>query len=466
MSRVSELTFLLLDGATDDAERRELERLVVDEAAAAREHIALMELEGALLAEQRVDVTRETMQRIADVAGSTTGQRVMDRIKQQPRPAWKKNSGIQKPVTGSSARVSGMQPKVSARRSRARRATPASFAPWIGIAAAVALIVGVALFFSRSQNGNATEAVATLISAASDARIVRGGRSISAEAGEGLFANDQLSAGSAGVARIEYADGSMVELAAKASANLLDGDANASKQVKLTNGALSARVAKQSGKPFVLSTPHATATVIGTQFELAVDAGSTRLDVNEGRVRIERASDAKSVIVDGGFFVVASANQDLVARKIGSDAVVVTPPVVTPPVPTVVEPAVPAFGIVAFHLVDTSNSQPIRGFSPLQDGAVLELRALPKGLTLTVVTNPKEVGKIIFDVDGKKSFKDEVDPPYSLSANWIDKTTGQDRFNPWTLGVGKHTVTATPYESNKANAKAGAALTVRFEIVK
>jgi len=462
MSRVSDLTFLLLDGAMAADERRELERLVAADEAAAREHIALMEIEGALRAEQPVDVTQETMQRIADVAGSTTGQRVMDRIKQQPRPAWKQ-SGIQKPVTGSSARVSGMQPKVSARRSRARRATPASFAPWLGIAAAVVLVAGVALYFSRSQNGHTAEAVATLISAASDARIVRDGRPISVSAGEGLFASDQLSAGSAGVARIEYSDGSMVELAAKASAVLLGGDANASKQVRLTQGGLSARVAKQNGKPFVLSTPHATATVLGTQFVLAVDPGSTRLDVNEGRVRIERASDAKSVIVEGGFFAVAAANQDLVARKIGSDVVVVTPPVVAP---APVEPAVPAFGIVAFHLVDTANSQPIRGFSPLEDGAVLELRTLPKGLTLTVVTNPKEVAKIVFDVDGKKNFKDEVDPPYSLSTNWIDKATGQDRFNPWTLGVGKHTVTATPYESNKPNAKAGAALTVRFEIVK
>lgn len=97
MSRVSDLTFLLLDGAISDADRRELERLVAADENAAREHIALMELEGALRAGQPVDVTRETMQRIADVAGSKTGERVMDRIKQQPRPAWKKASGIQKP---------------------------------------------------------------------------------------------------------------------------------------------------------------------------------------------------------------------------------------------------------------------------------------------------------------------------------------------------------------------------------
>ena len=65
MSRVSDLTFLLLDGAMGDAERRELERLVTADEGAAREHIALMELEGALRAEQTTDVTRETMQRIA-----------------------------------------------------------------------------------------------------------------------------------------------------------------------------------------------------------------------------------------------------------------------------------------------------------------------------------------------------------------------------------------------------------------
>jgi len=465
MSRVSDLTFQLLDGAIGDADRRELERLVAADEAAAREHIALMEVEGALCAGQPVDVTRETMQRIADVAGSKTGQRVVDRIKQQPRPAWKKNSGIQKPVTGNSARVSGMQPKVTTRRSRARRATPASFAPWLGIAAAVVLIIGVVLFFARSQSST-VEAIATLTSMAPDGRIVRDGRSLTLSAGADLLANDQLSAGSASGTRLEYGDGSSIEISARGSAQILDGHTNASKQLRITQGKLTARVAKQNGKPFVLTTPHATATVLGTELELAVDASSTRLDVSEGSVRIERSSDKRSVVVDGGFFAVAAANQDLVARKIGSDAVVATPPPekVTPPEPT--PPAPPAFGIVAFHLVDTATSQPIRGFSPLEDGAVLELRTLPKGLTLTVVTNPREVAKIVFDVDGKKHFKDEVDPPYSLSTNWIDKATGQDRYNPWTLGVGKHTVTATPYESTKPNAKAGTALTVRFEIVK
>lgn len=461
MSRVSDLTFQLLDGAISDAERRELERLIAADESAAREHIALMELEGALRAGQPVDVTRETMQRIADVAGSKTGQRVMDRIKQAPRPAWKKNSGIQKPITGENGRVSGQQPKVSSRRGRARRATRASFAPWMGIAAALALVAGVVLVYSRSGN-NSIEALATLTTMTPDTRVVRDGRPITLSVGEDLVANDQVSAG-AGVTRLEYSDGSAVELAASSSAQVLAGNTTASKQIRLTQGTLSARVAKQNGKAFVLSTPHATATVLGTHLQLAVDAGSTRLDVNEGSVRIERSSDKRSVVVDGGFFAVAATNQDFVARKIGSDTVVVAPPEKTPPEPA---PAVPAFGIVAFHLVDTATSQPIRGFSPLENGAVLELRTLPKGLTLTLTTNPKEIAKIVFDVDGKKHFKDEVDPPYSLSVNWIEKDTGKDRYNPWTLGVGKHTVTATPYDSTKPNAKAGTALTVNFEIVK
>jgi len=48
---------------------------------------------------------------------------------------------------------------------------------------------------------------------------------------------------------------------------------------------------------------------------------------------------------------------------------------------------------------------------------------------------------------------------YSLSSD-----NGQGDFAPWTLGLGAHTVTATPYTATNAGGQAGEALTVTFTL--
>ncbi|HLY74721.1 MAG TPA: glycoside hydrolase family 48 protein, partial [Planctomycetota bacterium] len=69
------------------------------------------------------------------------------------------------------------------------------------------------------------------------------------------------------------------------------------KRAFLKVGRLSALVDRQA-EPFVIRTPDARATVLGTRFTLTVDAASTRLEVAHGRVNLARGEEKVDVAAD------------------------------------------------------------------------------------------------------------------------------------------------------------------------
>ena len=75
-----------------------------------------------------------------------------------------------------------------------------------------------------------------------------------------------------------------------------------SKRILVAQGEVLAAVSKQpSARPMVLVTPQGEVEVLGTIFRLQVSDGSTRLEMGEGRVRLTRKEDGKSVEVAAGF---------------------------------------------------------------------------------------------------------------------------------------------------------------------
>lgn len=136
---------------------------------------------------------------------------------------------------------------------------------------------------------------------------------VPAKAGQKLYAGLAVeSIGPRSGAQVLFADGTRIELGAD---TLVSEVADArGKRIVLERGQLNAEVTKQpADQPLIVSTPHGEAKVLGTVFRLAVEAGSMRLDVKEGRVRLTRASDLKSVDVPAGCF--ASGDLDLRAEK-------------------------------------------------------------------------------------------------------------------------------------------------------
>ncbi len=107
---------------------------------------------------------------------------------------------------------------------------------------------------------------------------------------------------------LRYLDGS--ELSVDAG-GILDVIADhPAKQLRLRAGALHAQVAHQrEGAPLVVETDFARCEVIGTTFAIDADAGSTRLTVYAGRVRMAASAAAGSGPATAAGSVEVAANQ-------------------------------------------------------------------------------------------------------------------------------------------------------------
>ncbi len=147
--------------------------------------------------------------------------------------------------------------------------------------------------------------------------------------------------------RIETGEDGAATLAwaADTTAVTLAGDSKletrAGNRIALQRGRLSASVAPQSGRrPFVVETPNALATVIGTRFELATATGLTRLTVTEGEVELADRAAQRSVRVLAGQ---------------GS--------VVSPPAPPTVFPMGSSEGLLALYLFNAGEGDIVRDVS-------------------------------------------------------------------------------------------------------
>lgn len=142
-------------------------------------------------------------------------------------------------------------------------------------------------------------------------------------AGEPVFAGEPLSGAASGTT-LRMEDGTLLEPGPDAVVREIRF-----RSVALTAGSLRASAA-QAGVPFVLSTPHAEVRVLGTKFLVSVGTDSTRVEVEEGRVRVRRLPDGPAADVAAGQFAVAGrgaapAARPLVLTRSFQDGVAPTP---------------------------------------------------------------------------------------------------------------------------------------------
>ncbi|MBA3683662.1 MAG: FecR domain-containing protein [Planctomycetes bacterium] len=114
-------------------------------------------------------------------------------------------------------------------------------------------------------------------------------------------------------AALRYRDGSVARIAADSEVRVgVDGG----KFLFVERGAVDCAVEPQpAGKPLVVATPLARATVVGTRFRIAVEAGEASLSVSEGLVRFARTGDATAIDVAAGFASQTKRPGPLVAER-------------------------------------------------------------------------------------------------------------------------------------------------------
>jgi hypothetical protein len=191
-----------------------------------------------------------------------------------------------------------------------------SWTAWTGAAAAllVAAVLGVLL-----QRGEAPGEQAAIIEALSGTVTLGSGDDVHlASRGDVLAPGMTLVTGSHSVARLHYRDGTVFDVTADARVTGVDpaNPLGAQKMLRLDHGAVHADVAKQpSGRPLLVATADAQAVVVGTRLVVTAKTGNTRLNVEQGLVRLVRASDQNSVEVPAGKRVVAEETGAMIVQE-------------------------------------------------------------------------------------------------------------------------------------------------------
>lgn len=189
-----------------------------------------------------------------------------------------------------------------------------------GIVAAAAACLAVGIGAWLLWPPLAPRAIATIERLQGEVVVLSGGGETAGVEGGKLAAGQGLrTRGAESQAIVRYPDGTELELGGETSVDRLE-EGGEGKQAFVAQGMLQAAVVPQpAGRPMVLSSPHARATVIGTRLRLVVDRearGSTRLEVEEGRVQMTKTRDGASVVVSAGAFAVAAPESALVARPV------------------------------------------------------------------------------------------------------------------------------------------------------
>ncbi len=180
------------------------------------------------------------------------------------------------------------------------------------------LAAGLAALIAVTMLWFAPDSVGQLEQVSGGVTIQRGHKRIAvSSSGFRLRSGDELALSATASATIAY-DNDATRLRTQPGARLVLGQTDDNgKRVELLAGAVSASVAPQpKDQPMRLITPHAVATVLGTEFSFAVGVESSRLEVVEGSVRLARREDEKSIVVPAGFYAVAGARSELTPRSL------------------------------------------------------------------------------------------------------------------------------------------------------
>ncbi len=205
------------------------------------------------------------------------------------------------------ARSLAARPALTMRTARLmRRRRGLRVASWSGAGLAAALIIGLTVLLWPTGAAPGPHLQVAGASAAPGPRLQMTDTHVPAQR---LEAGAAVTVAPGSGAVLLYDDGSRVDLDA-GSALSVTGT-----HLTLQHGRLAASVAHQAaGQPFIITTPNATVTVLGTMLDVATDGVESVVAVTRGRVAVERSGDAARLEVGAGERSVVTVGGPLVAH--------------------------------------------------------------------------------------------------------------------------------------------------------
>ncbi len=190
---------------------------------------------------------------------------------------------------------------------------PVRWARAIGLAGAAALVSALFLIFPSEKT------VAVIDGNGAGVTVLRGSEVLAARSGLGLKLGDTVKTSGENGTWVRYLNEATQIKLQPGTQLKLEHDLNGAsgKRFELIEGAITAKVAPQPpGHPMLIGTAQSEAKVVGTEFLLSVDAGSTHLEVIEGAVQLCSRDDGKAVVVNRDHFATVARGVDLAARPL------------------------------------------------------------------------------------------------------------------------------------------------------
>jgi ferric-dicitrate binding protein FerR (iron transport regulator) len=190
--------------------------------------------------------------------------------------------------------------------------------PWLAMAAAFALLAGVAaLWLHLLPPSEALLVEVVELEGAASFSGMNGGSRHTVAKGERLTAGTLEAEGEGAEVRVRFDDGSLLALGGESELSFAEEAGR--KLIWLRRGTLSAQVQPQpAGQRMRLRTATAEMEVVGTVFTLAARADDTLLEVNEGLVKLKRLTDGRVIDVPAQSSAVASLDP---AGMLGASAI-------------------------------------------------------------------------------------------------------------------------------------------------
>jgi len=163
-----------------------------------------------------------------------------------------------------------------------------------------------------------TLAAVAVVERSEDAHLRVGDVRTPLKAGDEILPAQGLEVSERGTAVLVFPDKTRIHV--WSDADVREFKAEGGKRLYVAKGTVRALVTKQpAGEPLIIATPHGEAKVLGTTLRIVVDPDprkGTRLEVEEGKVQLKRASDQKTADITSGHVAVAAVGVDLAARRI------------------------------------------------------------------------------------------------------------------------------------------------------
>lgn len=276
--------------------------------------------------------------------------------------------------------------------------------------------------------------------------LIRDGKTTPFKNTKALAKGDMIESLSAGRVKLKLKDeDTYFHLDPNSKMVLLD---DIGKTWQLVSGSIGSMVQKQQGlERLKVRTNEADFEILGTIFHIHSEQNNSLLKVMEGKVRMTRKSDRKSVSVSRGNYT-ESRDPQMVPNQIGVKD------------DTNIE-------ILSLSLINPNTQQPYALYQNFQDGQIIELAQLENtSFNFDVHTQPEKIGSMFIEVTGPDNFHEtstESYFPYTLGnkTKTISEAEPPNYFE-YPIEAGEYTVKITPYQYMHTKGKQGKKRVFKF----